>query len=407
MSFKKYLLDKTVQITVSIVGFIIAILMLNAFKVENDLKIALTILFFLVVTFNIIFDYFRKYKFYKKILNTLDKLDKKYLILEILNKPNFYDGEIFYQILYDINKSMIENVKEYNLSITDFKEYVEMWIHEVKIPVASLTLLIHNNKNMFDKRYIEQIRKLDNYIDQILYFVRSENAEKDYLIKEIELQKIIKDVALKNKDDLLENKVNLEVDIHNEKVLTDSKWLEFVLNQIINNSIKYKKNNNDPIIKISVKDEKDKVYLTIWDNGIGIPKESLNRIFERFYRVDKARSRDIGGTGLGLAITKHMVKSLGGNLVAKSQSKLGKEDIVSLNPDVIYVVYMPYSGDDPQKVKQENLDKLLKDESFKSLDAVKNGRVVPLMLGDMYASGVRTANGIETISQGLYPSLNK
>ena len=198
MSFKKYLLDKTVQITVSIVGFIIAILMLNAFKVENDLKIALTILFFLVATFNIIFDYFRKYKFYKKILNTLDKLDKKYLILEILNKPNFYDGEIFYQILYDINKSMIENVKEYNLSITDFKEYAEMWIHEVKIPVASLTLLIHNNKNMFDKRYIEQIRKLDNYIDQILYFVRSENAEKDYLIKEIELQKIIKDVALKN-----------------------------------------------------------------------------------------------------------------------------------------------------------------------------------------------------------------
>ncbi len=72
------------------------------------------------------------------------------------------------------------------------------------------------------------------------------------------MQKIIKDVAFKkNKDDLLENKVNLEVDIHNEKVLTDSKWLEFVLNQIINNSIKYKKkNNNDPIIKISVKDEK-------------------------------------------------------------------------------------------------------------------------------------------------------
>ena len=84
-----------------------------------------------------------------------------------------------------------------------------MWIHEVKIPVASLTLLIHNNKNMFDKRYIEQIRKLDNYIDQILYFVRSENAEKDYLIKEIELQKIIKDVALKNKDEVRKWKIKV------------------------------------------------------------------------------------------------------------------------------------------------------------------------------------------------------
>lgn len=318
MIFKKYLLDKTVQITASIVGFIIAILMLNAFKVENDLKIALTILFFLVATFNIIFDYFRKYKFYKKILNTLDKLDKKYLILEILNKPNFYDGEIFYQILYDINKSMIENVKEYNLSITDFKEYVEMWIHEVKIPVASLTLLIHNNKNMFDKRYIEQIRKLDNYIDQILYFVRSENAEKDYLIKEIELQKIIKDVALKNKDDLLENKVNLEVDIHNEKVLTDSKWLEFVLNQIINNSIKYKKNNNDPIIKISVKVEKDKVYLTIWDNGIGIPKSDIKRVFDKSFTGENGRIM-AKSTGMGLYIAKKLCDKLGHKIIIESE----------------------------------------------------------------------------------------
>lgn len=300
MSFKKYLLDKTVQITVSIVGFIIAILMLNAFKVENDLKIALTILFFLVATFNVIFDYFRKYKFYKKILNTLDKLDKKYLILEILNKP------------------MIENVKEYNLSITDFKEYVEMWIHEVKIPVASLTLLIHNNRNMFDKRYIEQIRKLDNYIDQILYFVRSENAEKDYLIKEIELQKIIKDVALKNKDDLLENKVNLEVDIHNEKVLTDSKWLEFVLNQIINNSIKYKKNNNEPIIKISVKDEKDKVYLTIWDNGIGIPKNDIKRVFDKSFTGENGRIM-AKSTGMGLYIVKKLCDKLGHKIIIESE----------------------------------------------------------------------------------------
>ena len=102
-----------------------------------------------------------------------------------------------------------------------------------------------------------------------------------------------------------------------------------------------------------------------------------------------------------------MITSLGANLVAKDQSKLGKEDIVSLNPDVIYVVYMPYSGDDPEQVKQDALDKLLKDKAFSSLDAVKNKRVVPIMLGDMYASGVRTINGIETISQGLYPDLNK
>ena len=203
MSFKKYLLDKFPQFLISIIGFIISILILNVFKVELSVKFAITIIFIIVVLLNTLFDFFRRYNFYQNLKNILNKLDQKYLVLEMLNIPDFYDGEIFYNTLYEINKSMIEKVKEYNLSITDFKEYVEMWIHEVKIPISSLILLSHNHKNQIDKRYIKQVRKLDNYIDQILYYVRSENAEKDYLIKEQNLQEIIKSVALKNKDDLL------------------------------------------------------------------------------------------------------------------------------------------------------------------------------------------------------------
>ena len=72
------------------------------------------------------------------------------------------------------------------------------------------------------------------------------------------------------------------------------------------------------------------IILEFKDNGIGIPKESLNRIFERFYRVDKARSRDIGGTGLGLAITKHMVISLGGNIEVNSILGVGSDFIVTI-----------------------------------------------------------------------------
>ena len=176
MKFKKYLLDKIIPIIISIVGFIITILMLNAFKIQNDLKIAITIIFSMVLLFNILYDYLRKYNFYTKLLKTLDSLDKKYLILEMINKPNFYEGELFYQSLYEINKSMIENVKEYSLNVANFKEYVEMWIHEVKIPISSLTLLNHNHQDQIDRRCVEEIRKLDNYIDQILYYVRSENA---------------------------------------------------------------------------------------------------------------------------------------------------------------------------------------------------------------------------------------
>lgn len=320
MKLIKYLLDKIPQIIISIMGFAITIFMLNAFKVESTLKIAITIIFFIVCIFNIGIDYFRKYKFYQSLSNTLDVLDKKYLILEMINKPNFYEGEIFYQTLYDINKSMIENVKEYNLSIIDFKEYVEMWIHEVKIPISSLTLLIHNNQEKIDKRYVEQIRKLDNYIDQILYYVRSENAEKDYIIKEKSLQEIIKNVALKNKDDLLASKVKLDVNVNNIKVLTDAKWLEFILNQIINNSIKYKRNNVESYIKIIAKEDKEKTYLSIYDNGIGIPKKDIPRVFEKSFTGENGRII-AKSTGMGLYIVKKLCDKLGHKINIESKKK--------------------------------------------------------------------------------------
>ena len=320
MSLKKYLLDKTPQIVISLIGFVITIFMLNAFKVGKDLKIAITIIFVIVCIINNSFDYFRKYKFYKNLSTVLKKLDKKYLILEMINKPNFYEGEIFYQALYEINKSMNENVKEYNLSITEFKEYVEMWIHEVKIPISSLTLLNHNHQNQIDKKYVEQIRKLDNYIDQILYYVRSENAEKDYIIKEKNLKEIIKNVALKNKDDLLENNVSFDVDIHNEKVLTDSKWLEFILNQIINNSIKYKRDNVESYIKINVIEDNEKIYLNIYDNGIGIFPKDISRVFEKSFTGENGRLT-AKSTGMGLYIAKRLCEKLGHKIIIESQKQ--------------------------------------------------------------------------------------
>ena len=320
MSLKKYLLDKTPQIVISLIGFVITIFMLNAFKVGKDLKIAITIIFVIVCIINNSFDYFRKYKFYKNLSTVLKKLDKKYLILEMINKPNFYEGEIFYQALYEINKSMNENVKEYNLSITEFKEYVEMWIHEVKIPISSLTLLNHNHQNQIDKKYVEQIRKLDNYIDQILYYVRSENAEKDYIIKEKNLKEIIKNVALKNKDDLLENNVSFDVDIHNEKVLTDSKWLEFILNQIINNSIKYKRDNVESYIKINVIEDNEKIYLNIYDNGIGISPKDISIVFEKSFTGENGRLT-AKSTGMGLYIAKRLCEKLGHKIIIESQKQ--------------------------------------------------------------------------------------
>ena len=319
MKLKEYLFDKLPQTIVFILGYIVTILFLKAFKVAKPLILAISFVFGVMYIVIIAIDYLRKQKFYNNLVQTVEGLDKKYLVLEMINKPDFYEGKIFYQTLYDINKSMIENVKEYSLSIADFKEYVEMWIHEVKIPISSLVLLNHNHKNSLDSKYVKQIRKLDNYIDQILYYVRSENAEKDYIIKEMSLNDIIKNVALKNKDDLLENNVDLIVDVSDEKVLTDSKWLEFILNQILNNSIKYKRKDIDSYIKIKTYKNTNSVKLFIEDNGIGIPKNDLLQVFDKCFTGENGREKS-KSTGMGLYIAKKLCVKLGHRIEIESKA---------------------------------------------------------------------------------------
>ena len=321
MKLRKYLVDKLPQIVVGGFGDVLIFMLLRAFKTEQSLISAVLFVLFCMELIVFGIDYIRKYRFYKRLEDVVESLDKKYLALEMLDIPDFYEGKILYQSLYEIDKSMNEHVKEYQASISDFKDYVEMWIHEVKIPISSLTLLNHNHPDSLEKKYVEQIKRLDNYIDQVLYYVRSENAEKDYILKEIELSDVVKNVALKNKDDLLENMVNLEVNIGQEKVYTDGKWLEFILNQIVNNGIKYSDDEKKPFIRIMAKEKDRAIELEIFDNGIGISKQDLPRVFDKSFTGENGRLR-AKSTGMGLYIAKKLCEKLGHQI--RIESEFGK-----------------------------------------------------------------------------------
>ncbi len=337
MKFSKYLTDKYIEILLVIFGYIIVLMMLLAFKVSSEVIIGITIVFVIISFGVIITGYFKRRRFYDYLISNVDKLDKKYLVLEMLNKPSFYDGEILYEVLYEINKSMNENVKKYEISLTDFKEYIELWIHEIKLPIASLTLMNHNQKSKVDKRYVEQIRRIDDYVDQILYFVRSENAEKDYLIKEANLKKIINNVAMKNKDDLLENNISFIVEAKDEMVLTDSKWLEFIINQIVSNSIKYKRDDVDSVIKLKVEEQSKQIDLHIYDNGIGIPKKDIKRVFEKTFTGENGRSRS-KSTGMGLYIVKRLCEKLGHKIAVKSVPNEYTDVVISFSKNDFYKI---------------------------------------------------------------------
>ncbi|MCI6932360.1 MAG: sensor histidine kinase [Tenericutes bacterium] len=318
MKFNSFLKDRLYSIVTALFCYFIILLVLLAYKSDKAIVIAITII--LLVTYILLFltDFFRKQKFYTDLLTNIDNLDKAYLVLETLNRPEFYEGELLCQALYEIDKSMNENVRIEKEQLLDNKEYIEMWIHEVKRPLASLVLTLNNQKNILDRKTKNILKRLEDYVDQVLYYVRSENAEKDYFIKEVDLSKVIKNVGIKNMDDLLDNKVEFIVDKTNYKVFTDSKWLEFILNQIINNSIKYKRNIDNSYIKIYVKDNLDTTVLIIEDNGIGIKSSDIRQVFDKTFTGTNGREKTTS-TGMGLYIAKNLCKKLGHKIEIESK----------------------------------------------------------------------------------------
>ena len=337
MKLSRYLKDKLYFIILFLTFLSLIILLLVGFKVYLELIIVIISLLVIFAILVLITEYLKKRNFYNEFINIVDKLDKKYLVIEMLNPPNFQEGEILYNKLYEINKSMLENIKNYEISMNDFKDYIEMWIHEVKIPLSSLVLMIHNNKNNISSKMVDQVNRLDNYVDQVLFYVRAENAEKDYLIKKTYLNKVINKIALKNKDYILENNIDFNVLNCEKKVLTDSKWLEFIIDQIINNSIKYKREIVSSFIKIYTEENNEELRLIIYDNGIGIDAKDLPRVFDKTYTGTNGRLKS-KSTGMGLYIAKNLCEKLGHKIAIESKVNEYTKVIITFNKESIYGV---------------------------------------------------------------------
>lgn len=151
MKLGKYIKDRLYSVCIFAAMLIISALMMAAFKVSVQLIIAEIFIMTICYIAVVLADYYHRKKFYDELEINIAALEEKYLITETLVRPAFYEGQIFYDSVSDIDRSMTENVKRYRLGMEQFKEYVEMWIHEIKLPIASLTLMLHNNMDKCDK----------------------------------------------------------------------------------------------------------------------------------------------------------------------------------------------------------------------------------------------------------------
>lgn len=317
MKFRKYVQDELFAIIAAVLFWVILTIFLAFFQISLSFILFMTALFLFFTGSVFLWGFLRRRNFYNQLFQRLDRLDQKYLLLETLEKPDFYDGELLCQAFHEMEKSMCENVRSYEHSMNDFKEYIEMWVHEVKIPISSLLLMCHNNQGIIAPKYARQIRRLSQYTDQVLYYVRSEHTANDYLIKKEQLGELVKKAVIQNKEDLLENKIDIHVEEIGQTVMTDGKWFEFILNQVLNNSIKYKSDKRQPVIHIFAEDLPGMTILHMRDNGIGICEEDLPNVFKKSFTGKNGRNY-AKSTGMGLYIAKKLCGSLGHGIEIKS-----------------------------------------------------------------------------------------
>lgn len=249
--------------------------------------------------------YISNLKKYKKIVALVDHLEEKYLIAEIVKKPLNLENKAYYYALKQACKGMLDKISMIEKDFLDYQEYIESFVHEIKTPIAALSLTFDNNQDFQLKSEIDKINELT---EQILFYARSNNTEKDYFVTELNLEDVVHRVVMKYRHYILNKKIRLNLHNLDNKIYADEKWIVFVLSQIIQNSIKYL-DKLDKLIEISSQNNKNNVILTIRDNGCGISKSDLTRVCEKGFTCGDRKKEY--ATGMGLYLSKKLCEKLG------------------------------------------------------------------------------------------------
>ncbi|MBP5363172.1 MAG: sensor histidine kinase [Ruminococcus sp.] len=310
MKLTEFIRDRLIAYLIYTTIWALVLVFLFAFHVPVEAIIIASVLIMLGVIAAEMWAFLRKRRFYEKLMSDLSQLDKKYLLSEMLDEPEFLDGRILHNAICEADKSMCEHIAEYRRENKNFREYIELWVHEIKLPVAGLQLMCHNDGNT---RYNEQLRRIDDYIENVLYYARSESAEKDYIIKPVSLKRVFSEVAVRNREELQAHGMNLKTSELDTDVMTDGKWLSFIIGQLMSNSLKYDATE----IIVKGEDFPDRTVLHFRDNGIGIPESDLPFIFDKTFTGENGRTHK-KSTGMGLYIVKKLCDRLGHTVEASS-----------------------------------------------------------------------------------------
>lgn len=209
-----------------------------------------------------------------------------------------------------------------NAKFADMTEYYTMWVHQIKTPIASMRLCLQGADFAEARRLGADLMRIEQYVDMVMVYLRLDGDGNDYVFSELELDGILKRSLRRFSSEFIDRKLSLSFEPTEKHIVTDEKWLGFVIDQLLSNALKYTQSGG---IKLYLENGDT---LCIEDSGIGIAPEDLPRIFERGYTGNNGRS-DMRASGIGLYLCGRICKELGITLTATST--VGKGTIMHLD----------------------------------------------------------------------------
>ena len=263
--------------------------------------------------FIIIFDFLRVKREHSILQNIRSMMDA---MTEVLPDADSIKEEDYQHIIHLINEEYGEYRTETNRRYSDMIDYYTVWVHQIKTPIAAMKLHLQNEDSSLARKLTVDLKRIEQYVEMVLTFLRLNAESTDYVIKELELDKIIKQAVKNFSTEFIDRKLRLVYEPLNTTVITDEKWLSFVIEQVLSNALKY-----TPSGSITITLENTKT-LRIRDTGIGIAPEDLPRIFENGYTGYNGRT-DKKASGIGLYLCKRICSKLGHTITAQSIVDVG------------------------------------------------------------------------------------
>lgn len=268
---------------------------------------------FIITVAIVIYDFINVSKRYKKL-----EVLKRFTESAVEDFPKIYglEEEQYIEIISILKNKITEQESLFSKKYNDVIEYYTLWVHQIKTPIASMRLTLQNEDSELSRRISGDLFRIEQYVEMVLTYLRLDSNSSDYVFGEYDIDSMLRQCIKKFASEFIVRHLSIDFVPTEEKVITDEKWLSFVMEQVLSNALKYTRQGG---IKIYMKTGK---ILCIEDSGIGIAPEDLPRIFEKGFTGNIGRSEK-HSSGIGLYLCKRICVNLGIKITVQSEINKG------------------------------------------------------------------------------------